>query len=56
MTDTKPATRLLLADDQLLVRAGIRSLIQTLPEYVVVAECAEPNAPTAWKPWNGPRP
>lgn len=41
MTDTTPAIRLLLADDQLLVRAGIRSLIQTLPEYVVVAECAD---------------
>lgn len=33
--------RLLLADDQLLVRAGIRALIQTLPQYAVVAECAD---------------
>ena len=41
MTEKTPAIRLLLADDQLLVRAGIRSLIQTLPAYVVVAECAD---------------
>lgn len=32
--------RILLADDQLLVRAGIRALLESLPGYVVVAECA----------------
>lgn len=41
MTESAPALRLLLADDQLLVRAGIRSLIQTLDRYTVVAECAD---------------
>jgi len=35
------AIRLLLADDQLLVRAGIRALVQTLPDCLVVAECAD---------------
>ncbi len=33
--------RIVLADDQLLVRAGIRALLETLPQYEVVAECAE---------------
>ena len=36
-----PTIRLLLADDQLLVRAGIRALVQTLPDCQVVAECAD---------------
>lgn len=34
-------TRIVLADDQLLVRAGIRALLETLPGYVVEAECAD---------------
>lgn len=36
-----PTTRLLLADDQLLVRAGIRALLESIPGYVVEAECAD---------------
>ncbi|WP_374328481.1 response regulator [Azonexus sp.] len=34
------SVRIVLADDQLLVRAGIRALLETLPGYAVVAECA----------------
>lgn len=37
-------TRILLADDQLLVREGMRALLDTLPQYEVVAECAEGRA------------
>jgi DNA-binding NarL/FixJ family response regulator len=33
--------RIILADDQLLVRAGIRALLETLPGCEVVAECAD---------------
>jgi DNA-binding NarL/FixJ family response regulator len=33
--------RILLADDQLLVRAGIRALLEALPGYAVVAECED---------------
>ncbi len=36
-----PTTRILLADDQLLARAGVRALIESLPNYEVVAECAD---------------
>lgn len=36
--DTK---RIILADDQLLVRAGIKALLDTLSRYAVIAECAE---------------
>lgn len=34
-------TNIVLADDQLLVRAGIRALLQTLPGCTVSAECAD---------------
>lgn len=34
-------TRIILADDQLLIRAGIRALIETLPGYLIEAECAD---------------
>ncbi len=34
------SVRIVLADDQLLVRAGIRALLESLPGYTVVAECA----------------
>lgn len=33
--------RLILADDQLLIRAGIRALVETLPGYRIEAECAD---------------
>lgn len=33
-------TRIILADDQLLIRAGVRALIETLPGYQIEAECA----------------
>lgn len=33
--------RLVLADDQLLIRAGIRALVETLPGYRIDAECAD---------------
>ncbi len=33
--------RIILADDQLLVREGMRALLDTLPQYEVIAECAE---------------
>lgn len=36
-----PTIRILLADDQLLIRAGINALIQTLPHCQVIAECAD---------------
>jgi DNA-binding NarL/FixJ family response regulator len=34
------AIRVFLADDQLLIRAGIRALLETLPQYSVVGESA----------------
>ena len=34
-------TRILLADDQLLVREGMRALLANLPQYEIIAECAE---------------
>ncbi len=34
-------TRIILADDQLLIRAGIRAIVETLPDYELVAECAD---------------
>ena len=34
-------TRIVLADDQLLVRAGIRALLEALPNYQIDAECAD---------------
>ena len=33
--------RIVLADDQLLIRAGIRALLETLPGYRIEAECAD---------------
>lgn len=33
--------RIYLADDQLLVRAGVRALLEALPQYEVVGECGE---------------
>lgn len=32
---------IVLADDQLLIRAGIRALVETLPGYAIKAECAD---------------
>lgn len=37
-------TSIVLADDQLLVRAGIRALIESLPGYEVIAECPDGNS------------
>lgn len=34
-------TRILLADDQLLVREGMRALLANLPQYEIIAECVE---------------
>lgn len=34
-------TRVLLADDQLLIRAGVRALLDSLADYQVVAECTD---------------
>jgi DNA-binding NarL/FixJ family response regulator len=34
-------TRIVLADDQLLIRAGIRAVMETLPGYQIEAECAD---------------
>lgn len=33
--------RLVLADDQLLIRAGVRAIIETLPNHELVSECAD---------------
>jgi DNA-binding NarL/FixJ family response regulator len=33
--------QIVLVDDHLLVRAGIRALLETLPGYQIVAECAD---------------
>ena len=33
--------RIMLADDQLLVRQGMRALLSTMPQYEVIAECAD---------------
>lgn len=33
--------RIILADDQLLIRAGIHALLASLPEYELVAECSD---------------
>ncbi len=38
---TMKTIRVVLADDQLLIRAGIRAIIDTLPGYRVEAECAD---------------
>lgn len=38
------STSIVLADDQLLVRAGIRALLESLPGYEVVAECPDGNS------------
>ncbi|WP_426101278.1 response regulator [Massilia sp. TSP1-1-2] len=38
-----PKTTILLVDDHVLVRAGIRSLIDQLDDYVVIAEASEPD-------------
>lgn len=35
--------RIVLADDQLLIRAGIRALVETLRGYRIEAECADGN-------------
>ncbi len=32
---------IILADDQLIMRAGIRALLDTMPQYRIVAECTE---------------
>jgi len=39
--------RIVLADDQLLIRAGIRALVETLPGYRIEAECADGHAAIA---------
>lgn len=39
--DHMPQTRTLLVDDHLLARAGIRALLESLPGYSVVGECAD---------------
>jgi len=36
---TMKTLRIVLADDQLLIRAGIRALLESMPGYVVLAEC-----------------
>ncbi len=36
--------RIVLADDQLLVRQGMRALLDTLPQYEAIAECAKESA------------
>ena len=36
-----PTSRIVLADDQVLVRAGIRALLESLPDCTVVDECAD---------------
>lgn len=41
LTLRMPNTRTLLVDDHLLARAGVRALIESLPNYDVVAECAD---------------
>lgn len=38
-----PKTTILLVDDHVLVRAGIRSLIDQLDNYVVIAEASDPD-------------
>lgn len=35
------ASRIILADDHLLIRAGIRALFETLPDHELIAECAD---------------
>lgn len=35
------ASRIILADDHLLIRAGIRALFETLPNHELVAECSD---------------
>jgi DNA-binding NarL/FixJ family response regulator len=37
-------TSIVLADDQLLVRAGIRALLESLTGYEVIAECPDGNS------------
>jgi DNA-binding NarL/FixJ family response regulator len=38
---TMKTIRIILADDQLLIRAGIRAIIDTLPGYRIEAECTD---------------
>jgi DNA-binding NarL/FixJ family response regulator len=40
-------SRIILADDQLLIRAGIRALFETLPDYTLVAECSDGHSAIA---------
>jgi DNA-binding NarL/FixJ family response regulator len=40
-------SRIILADDQLLIRAGIRALFETLPDYKLVAECSDGHSAIA---------
>lgn len=35
------ASRIILADDHLLIRAGIRALFETLPDHDLIAECSD---------------
>lgn len=41
MPCTEKTLSIVLADDQLLVRAGIRALIEAMPGYEIEAECAD---------------
>jgi DNA-binding NarL/FixJ family response regulator len=41
MTDTTEIVRVILADDHNLVRSGIRRILETVPEFHVVAEAAD---------------
>lgn len=41
MTATPPATRVLVADDEPLVRQGLRTILETEPDIIVVAEAAD---------------
>ena len=34
-------TRIILADDQLLIRAGVRAIIEALPSHELVSECVD---------------
>ena len=34
-------TRIILADDQLLIRAGVRAIIEALPNHELVSECVD---------------
>lgn len=48
MTGAAPTIRLLLADDHPIVRAGLRAVLETEPDFTVVAEASTAEEAVSW--------